>query len=136
MPRYECMVQMRASDGRISDPAILCQQIICPFKSSRSSPNQPPLHQLTELVMLTIFPEIYDSGTHISWMFLASRLSSRMSSPFLSCLSEGIFTKGPLWISQICLSQMYLILQLCNLVNYYITDEICMWKEFISTKPN
>lgn len=42
---------------------------------------------------------------------------------------DRIFTKSHLWISQICSCQKYLILLLCNLVNYSIKDEIGMWKE-------
>lgn len=46
MPGCECVVRMKASDGRISNLAVLCQQIICLFKSSRKSSSQPLLYQL------------------------------------------------------------------------------------------
>lgn len=76
------------------------------------------------------------TNAHTSWMLWASRLPSRLSRHFNSHMLHGIFTKGPLQISQICLFQMYQIFQFRNLVNYYIIDEMCMWQKYISTKAN
>lgn len=67
-------------------------------------------------------------------MFWASGLPSRMPSHFNSHMLDGIFTKSQLGISHICWCQMSLIVQLCNLVNYYIKDAICLWKELFLLK--